>query len=191
MLALQIPLTPSTADGTAPASIIPLSVPEIGIRQTEAQPVPAEVGMPVRMEIPSINVDAPIMPVGLVEDGKMDVPEHPADVGWYKLGPLPGQKGNAVLDGHLDIGQTPGVFFNLKHIQPGDIIRVTDHLGTVRSFRVRESVVYHVNDAPMEKIFGQTGGRHLNIITCAGIWRQNLNHYDKRLVVFTDLIERE
>lgn len=189
MLALQAPLTPRTADGTAPAHILPIPVPEIGIEQTEAQPVPPPVGMPVRVEIPSIGVDANVVTVGLVGNGKLDVPAHPADVGWYELGAFPGQNGNAVLDGHLDIGKTPGVFYHLRDVNVGDVIRVTDHLGTVRGFRVREAHVYPVNAAPMEKIFGEADGKHLNIITCAGVWRKDMNHYDKRLVVFADLIE--
>lgn len=183
MLGIQLAY-PDASDAPAPVALS-----AIGIGHIQARPAEQSIGVPVRVEMPSIGVDADIVPVGLIEGDKMDVPEQPEDVGWYKLGALPGQKGNAVLDGHLDIGGMPGVFFRLKNIQPGEMIRVTDHSGTVRSFRVREAVVYDVNDAPMRRIFGEADGRHLNIITCAGVWRKGMNHYDKRLVVYSDLIE--
>lgn len=191
VVGLHGPRSSGTADAPSPDAlpIVPIPVPDIGIERIEAQPAEDPIGTPVRVHLPSIGVDAAVVNVGLIEGGKMDVPADPADVGWYELGSLPGQKGNAVLDGHLDIGGEPGVFFRLDRVRPGDLIRVTDHLGAVRSFRVRETAVYDVRDAPMQKIFGDASGRHLNLITCAGTWREDMNHYDKRLVVFSDLIE--
>jgi hypothetical protein len=57
-------------------------------------------GLPVRLKIPSIGVDARIKPVGLTADGAMDVPAGPADVAWFDLGPRPGEIGSAVVAGH-------------------------------------------------------------------------------------------
>ena len=63
-------------------------------------PEQATSGFPVRLRIPSINVDAPVEYVGLTPDGAMDVPKERANVAWFNLGPRPGENGSAVVAGH-------------------------------------------------------------------------------------------
>src|SRR5665647_1830768 len=57
------------------------------------------VGVPVRLKIPTINVDATVESVGLTPDGDMDLPKDPDDVAWYELA-RPGEDGSAVMAGH-------------------------------------------------------------------------------------------
>src|SRR5476649_486493 len=57
---------------------------------------------PVFLEIPRFNIIANIESVAMDKEGRMDVPKKAEDVAWYNLGYTPGEKGNAVLDGHLD-----------------------------------------------------------------------------------------
>lgn len=181
-LVLQIPWAPRTSDGVIP-------VAEIGIAKIEAQPLEELPAVPVRVRIPSVDIDATIVEVGLTGSKKLDVPARAEEVGWYNLGAVPGETGKAVLDGHLDIGGKPGIFWNLKHVKIGDTVEIQDDAGISRTFRVYESAEYHVSNAPMKKIFGTSDKKLLNIITCAGIWREEMNHYDKRRVVFAELIE--
>ena len=95
-------------------------------------PTPAPpVGAPLRLQIPAIGVDAPIVPVGLRSDGAMEVPPA-AEVGWYRLGPRPGEPGSAVLAGHIDFDGRPGAFFELLSIPPGAEIIVTGDLSSRR-----------------------------------------------------------
>jgi len=47
-------------------------------------------GLPVRLKIPKINVDAPIISVGITSQGEMGVPKGPSDTAWFDLGPRPG-----------------------------------------------------------------------------------------------------
>jgi len=147
--------------------------------------------LPRRLRIGAIGIDAPIRDVGLLPNEQLDVPPEPDVVGWYRLGPLPGESGNAVLDGHLDLPGTKGVFWRLNELQPGDELEVDDEAGERRRFRVTETKVYDVHAAPLDVIFGDVDGKRLNLITCAGTWSDELDHYDKRLVVFTELIEDE
>ena len=63
-------------------------------------PEQATSGFPVRLRIPSINVDAPVEYVGLTPDGAMDVPKERANVAWFNLGPRPGENNSAVIAGH-------------------------------------------------------------------------------------------
>src|SRR6185436_6178865 len=51
-------------------------------------------GLPVRLIIPSINVDAKIIYVGLAPDGSVGVPAGPDEVAWFGLGPRPGASGS-------------------------------------------------------------------------------------------------
>jgi LPXTG-site transpeptidase (sortase) family protein len=144
---------------------------------------------PSSLSIPSIKLTAPVIDIGLLPGGKLDVPADRGILGWYNLGPRPGEQGNSVIDGHLNTKEGDGAFWNLKHVKVGDLVHVSDKNGITKTFRVREMHVYPVADAPMKKIFGYDKNKHLNLITCAGVWRKEFDHYDKRLVVFTDLVE--
>lgn len=179
-LLLQVSWVPQTHDE-------PLA--EIAIQVTEAQPIEERIGRPVRLMIPAIGVDAFIEDVGLVENEKLDVPVGRENAGWYELGPLPGKRGSAVIDGHLDIGGKPGVFWDLRRLKTGDEITVIDEFKTSRRFRMRKAEVYPVAQAPMQEIFADKSGIFLNLITCAGTWREELDHYDQRLVVYAERID--
>lgn len=151
-------------------------------------------GQPVRLTIPSIGVDADIESVGLSwrGNGEMGVPTNFTDVGWYNGGVLPGMPGNAVIDGHLDGKDVPrAVFYDLDRLQPGDVVEVMDEEGNTLTFRVVRSALYDY-DAPTADIFtGDASQARLNLITCAGDWDTTAKLYDKRIVVFTELIARD
>lgn len=147
------------------------------------------VANPYRLVIPSIGLNARVEDVGILPDGKLDTPDDIRKVGWYQKGPKPGLAGNAVIDGHLDIGKKPGVFWHLNKVKPGQVMYVIDEKGQRIAFRVKERQIYHVSEAPLQKIFGKSDGRNLNLITCAGTWDKKLNHYDKRLIVYTERID--
>lgn len=145
----------------------------------------------VRLIIPTIDVDAPIESVGLVEGKYLAVPTQSPweDVGWYQYGPLPGERGNAVIDGHLDRpGALPAVFWNLHKLQVGDVVMVVDASGKIWRFRVTATHEYAPDAAPLNEIFGTSSGAHLNLITCSGQWIAAQHQTTLRLVVYTELI---
>lgn len=143
-------------------------------------------GIPVRLTISAIAIDAAIQPLGVTTMGDMDTPTDFTQVGWFNLGSRPGEKGSAVLDGHFDgPNGEPGIFANLEKLQTGDTITVTDEYGAVRSFTVRESRTYSPGYA--EEVFRTNDSSHLNLITCFGDWDANKNSFTKRLVVFADI----
>lgn len=144
-------------------------------------------GLPLRLKIPTINVDAAIKNVGLTSNGSMDITESQDDVAWYKLGPRPGENGSAVIAGHFGLRNQKGsVFDNLHKLHPKDKIYIEDDKGTIISFVVRESKSYDPQaDAPA--VFGSNDGQpHLNLVTCEGVWDEASKTFSKRLVVFTD-----
>lgn len=149
-------------------------------------PVGVNRGLPVRLKVPKINIDANVLYMGLTKAGAMDTPTNVVDVGWYKLGPLPGNTGSAVIAGHIDgLRGEPGVFSNLDKLQAGDTLSVTDTTGQATSFVVHEVRIYDQNEQPPE-VFSSSDGAHLNLISCTGTWDAAQHHFLKRRVVFTD-----
>lgn len=152
-----------------------------------AAPRPAA---PVRLIIPALGLDAPVVDVGQTPIGTMEVPAHPQETGWFKLGVRPGETGNAVLAGHLDtVSGRPAVFWSLHTLKAGDEVRIIDARGNLLRFRVTGSETYDHDKAPLEEIFGTHDASRLNLITCNGAWDGTKQLYDKRLVVFTERIE--
>lgn len=143
--------------------------------------------LPVRLMIPSINVDAAIEYVAHTPEGAMDVPSNTKDVGWYELGPSPGEIGNAVISGHFDGREgKSGVFNNLNELKTGDKLYIINDQGSTITFVVQESRLYTPGHA--DEVFLPNGGVHLNLITCDGVWNKDKKSYSKRLVVFADIL---
>jgi sortase (surface protein transpeptidase) len=145
----------------------------------------ATFGLPQRLIIPSIKVDANITYMGLTKSGDMDVPPDLINVGWYKYGTKPGEVGSAVIAGHLEGTKDLGVFIGLNKLQPGDIVKIRNDRDETIEFIVREKRTYKQDERPSE-IFNAADGSHLNLITCTGVWSNAQQRYSHRLVVFTD-----
>ncbi len=144
-------------------------------------------GLPIRLKIPSINVDATVEYVGLNSDGAMDVPKSSDNVAWFNSGPRPSENGSAVIAGHY--GWRSGiqaVFDELYKVRKGDKIYIEDNGGVVVSFVVRKIRRYD-QAADASDVFGSNDGKsHLNLITCEGSWDKSQKSYSDRLVVFAD-----
>jgi len=176
LLILQSPSSPTTTSTTAPRK------PE------EVKQTATSYGLPVRLKIPKINVDAHIDQMGLTPEGDMQAPVELQNVGWYKLGPRPGDIGSAVIAGHF--GRSPNgelpVFEELHTLSAGDIINIEDEKGQVATFVVRELQTFSQNEAALN-VFGSNDGKaHLNLITCQGTWNKTQQTYSDRLVVFSN-----
>lgn len=150
--------------------------------------VTAKVEFPTNLKIPKLGINAPVLQVGLDENGKMGVPESVEVVGWYNLGAKPGEKGNAVFAGHLDtITGAPAVFYNLSSLEKGDEIISTDISGKQYRFKVTRKEVYPFDRFPLQDIFGDSKDSSLNLITCAGVFDLTSLNYTQRVVVFSKL----
>lgn len=144
--------------------------------------------LPVRLKIPSINVDAAIEYVGFTSNREMEVPKNTVDVGWFEPGIRPGEKGSAVIAGHFNgkNGET-GVFADLYKLKMGDKLYIEDSKGITTTFIVRESRTYDPGLAG-DVFSADNGIAQLNLITCDGVWDGVKKSYNKRLVVFTDRV---
>ncbi len=146
-----------------------------------------QVDLPTHIKIPSIDIDAPFEYVGLTPEGAMDIPKSYANVGWFNLGPKPGENGSAVIAGHYSlIDNKPAVFDNLHKLKTDDKIYIEDEKGRNIIFVVRKIEIYD-KDGDSSAIFSSNDKKaHLNLITCNGVWNNAENTFSKRLVVFTE-----
>jgi sortase (surface protein transpeptidase) len=170
-----------------PGRSLPAPATPGGVTGTPATATPSPPGVPVRLRIPALGIDAHTESVGL-SGANMAVPASAWDVAWFKLGPRPGLAGNAVIDGHLDTATGPAIFLRLEALAPGDLLYVRDSYGVERAFKVTALASYVDSKAPLALIFGPSSVPHLNLITCAGTWQMDQKNYSQRLVVYTTLV---
>ncbi|MFK4226731.1 class F sortase [Streptomyces sp. NPDC019890] len=142
-----------------------------------------------RVRIPAIRVDAPVMNVGLDHDGWIAAPppQDPNIAGWYQNGIAPGQRGTAVVVGHVDNLSGPAVFYGLGSIQKGEHIEVSRFDGKTAIFEVYGVEVFSKQDFPGARVYGDTGFAELRVITCGGGYTKS-NGYSGNVVVFARMV---
>ncbi|WP_337925004.1 class F sortase [Arthrobacter jiangjiafuii] len=142
----------------------------------------AETTAPPRtLTLPSIAAGSDLMQVELREDGTLEVPPgNPgAPAAWYTGSPKPGDPGPAVILGHVNAeGGGPGIFADLRKLQPGDEVSVAREDGTTAVFSVVRAEQYPKDAFPTEQVYGNTAGPELRLITCDG--------YDPKTGTFGD-----
>ncbi|MGZ9220672.1 MAG: class F sortase, partial [Anaerolineales bacterium] len=150
------------------------------------------VDVPLELLIPSLNVNAPILGVGLTSENVMDSPKGPIGdpvwhtAYWYRGSGIPGDVGTATIAGHVNdpLGR-PEIFADLQDLQPGDLIII--HVKYTNSdirFIVNQTKTYSLQESSdpdvLTQIYGAgpvagtepqpapDGLSHLTLITCAG-----------------------
>jgi hypothetical protein len=190
-----------------PAAALPVPAalvdPTLGL---QAGPVP----VPLMLEIPAINVDIPVLGVGITSKDAMDAPEGPENdpvwqqAFWYRGSAVPGADSTALIAGHVDdpLGR-PGAFANLDQLQPGDLVVVHDsRSGLDVRFSITGSQTYSLAQAAEPAVLAQIYGAgpadatgpmpssdglsHLTLITCAGIFVNGT--HDHRIAVYATRI---
>ena len=141
--------------------------------------------IPVHLEIASIGVSSTIIQLGLQRDGQVAVPTNTRQVGWFRLGPTPGQLGASVLLGHVDSYRGPAVFFRLNLVKVGAIIKVTLGSKAVLKFRVVKVATYLRRAFPSKLVYSAHGVRELNLVTCGGAFNRAVRSYVANVVVFS------
>ncbi|EST35637.1 class F sortase [Streptomyces roseochromogenus] len=142
-----------------------------------------------RVRIPAIQVNAPVMPVGLNADGWVTAP--PADnanlAGWFTGAVSPGETGTAVIVGHVDNQRGPAVFYGLGALKKGNRIEVLRKDGKTAVFETYGVEVFSKSGFPADRVYGSKGTPELRVITCGGGFSKK-NGYDGNVVVFARLV---
>lgn len=139
---------------------------------------------PSRLAIESLGIDMAVEPVGIAEDGQMEVPERAEIAGWYRYGPdLASGEGHIVLAAHVDDPRGIGPFARLRELQPGDRVEVFDG-DRMRVYLVERVEQTDKREVDFADVFSRTGDERLALITCGGTWDSELRHYSDNVVVW-------
>jgi hypothetical protein len=143
---------------------------------------------PIHLAIPIIGLSEKLSELGLNKNGTVQVPKSWSVPGWYKLGPSPGQKGSAVILGHVDSVKGPAAFYQLSKLRPGNLVSVTLLDGRTVHFRVIGLRMYLKKNFPNRLVYGSRSYSALQLVTCGGVFDSGTHHYLSNLVVFTKLV---
>lgn len=170
-----------------------ISTPTPGPSPTPSAEFPPGSSAPIaRIIVPVAEIDAPIVVKGVDNGGVMIAPDTANDVAWYDFSAHPGFGGNAVFAAHVDyVNVGPAVFWNLKDLEPGDIIDIRLEDGTLYRYAVNFKQQYDSATAPVSEIVGATPKESVTLITCSGTFSSATHQYDKRLVVRAERIQFE
>ena len=169
----------ATATPRAPAGSVEDRGPGPDPARQQAQTAP-----PVRVSVPSLGIDSPLVPLGLTPTGEIEAPETYDRAGWFEQGPRPGDTGAAVIAGHVDSRSGPAVFYHLSSLKPGAEIVVERADGSAATFRVQRLARYPKDDFPTVEVYA-TNDRELRLITCGGDFSEG--DYQDNVVVFATL----
>ncbi|WP_030686617.1 class F sortase [Streptomyces globisporus] len=175
------PLAAAAPDGTRAglAALAPVSVPA---------PLPASP--PVRVRVPAVRVDAPVTAVGLDADGWIEAPPPEDDrlAGWFTGAVTPGERGTAVVVGHVDTPNGRAVFYDLGAVGKGHRVEVVRRDGRTAVFAVYGVEVVPKEGFPAERVYGDAGVPELRLITCGGTFTEE-SGYAGNVVVSARLVE--
>lgn len=187
------PAPSTTASASPAASATPLAArtpaptaPAIGrssgrLADVDLAPPPP----PTSISLPSIGVEAAVVPVGVDPDGLMGVPEDVRTAGWYRWGSAPASaQGTVVVAGHVDDReQGRGAFFDLRVVEVGDEVTLTDAEGATSTWRVTGRRTFDKSSLPVEDLYRRDGPPRLVLITCGGEFDRAARSYESNVVV--------
>lgn len=180
---------PAAAPAPAPVASRPASpAPSVtGTAKAESFSLPRSA--PTRLLIPSIDVDAPFTELSIGSSGRLNAPP-PDDtnlVGWFAGGASPGERGTAIVAGHLDTTTSPAVFASLSSLSEGDTVSVVRKDGTTADFVVDDVENFPQDDFPDDRVYADTPDPQLRLITCGGSYDRSKKRYTENTVVFAHL----
>ena len=169
-----LPILPARERPAATSTATPTATPPRARR-----PAP-----PVRVEIPALGIDAPLVRLGLDATGALEAPRRFDVAGWWTGGSRPGERGPAVIAGHVDSKSGPAVFYELGRLRRGDAVVVHRRDGTRVRFVVSGSGRYAKDRFPTARVYGPTRRPALRLITCSGDFDHSSGHYLDNTVVY-------
>ena len=154
------------------------------VRRVRTVAVAHREPLPVRVQVPAIGVDATLVRLGLDASGALEVPRRPEQAGWFGRTARPGERGAAVIAGHVDSASGPAVFYRLGALQPGQTIRIRRRDRSSISFRIRRVERWPKDRFPTARVYRATRGPTLRLITCGGAFDARSGHYVDNTIVF-------
>jgi len=175
---------------TGGATMVPSSVRTVPPRTAAEVAAALRPSAPVRIIIPSLRVDAPVMRLGRAADGSIQVPplaDHNL-AGWYDRSVTPGQDGTSIILGHVDTVTGSSVFYSLKNLTRGELVEVVRADGKTATFSVDGVQEVAKATFPSAEIYGNTRYPELRLITCGGPFDTATRQYLDNIVVYAHLV---
>ena len=154
------------------------------VRRRLVNVIDREAPRPTAIRVPAIGVRARVIPLGLNPDGTMQTPAGFSETGWYKPWREPGERGAAVITGHVDSVDGPAVFYRLRDLRRGDIIRIARADRSVVRFRVEGLERWPKAAFPTHRVFRPTRVAALRLVTCSGDFDESTGHYVDNTIVY-------
>lgn len=177
----QQTLTESVVLEVEPA--VDLTPPPPAPPPAEAAGITAAPVAPLAVRFAGVDIDEDIRPVGLRDDGGLEIPGAD-EIGWWRFGSSPGLPGTTVLAAHVSWNGALGPFFRLGDAQIGDQLEVTAGDGSIRRYQVVERTMYMKGGLPTDRIWTTSGDETLVLITCGGEFNDDIHRYRHNIVVF-------
>ncbi len=156
----------------------------------EPTPTPkAPLDVPVKIYFSSQKISTDIVPVGIDKNNVMEAPDDPGIGGWLKFSVVPGEPGNAILDGHDSFRGVKGIFSVLKKLELGDEVIIEHADGVFSHFKVTDINTYLATEFPDDVMqVTNEGDPRMTLITCLGDY--DFTGYSKsRVVVICELAD--
>ncbi|TDC84137.1 class F sortase [Nonomuraea deserti] len=144
----------------------------------------AEAAAPVRLRVPAIKLSTKVIPLRLDTEGRLVAPKSFDRVGWNEAGPEPGERGVAVVAGHVDSTTGPAVFHRLRDLRRGDRVHVDRADGSTVTFVVGRVTRYPKSRVPDKEVYHGGRGAELRLITCGGTFDRARRSYRDNVIVF-------
>jgi hypothetical protein len=183
--------TDELANQAAPMGVASATVPvdDPAISHARPKPAPAPsplprgpISPPVQLLIPLLDVHRAVENVGVDQFGTLNLPVNSWNAGWYEWGPVPGARGDAVIEGHAGYPRHPMLFGKLATLQPGAQIVVVLADGSRRLFLVVSMRSVPAGSAP-SGLAEPSGPARLTLVTCTGHFDKKSFWYSERLLV--------
>jgi sortase (surface protein transpeptidase) len=147
-------------------------------------PIDRVAAPPRWIRIPAIGVSAAVVPLGLNPDRTLQTPQEWGQTGWYTGGPEPGERGPAVIAGHVDSTSGPAVFYRLGELHRGALISIRRADRSRVRFRVQGVERWPKDRFPTRRVYGRTRTAALRLITCGGAFNSASGHYLDNTIVY-------
>ncbi|MEW9528987.1 class F sortase [Microbispora sp. NPDC049125] len=143
--------------------------------------------VPKRIDIPALSLKAPLMKLGLSDEGDVELPpfDRPSTAGWYTGSAVPGEPGASVIIGHVDTKTAPAVFYRLRDLRKGALVKVARSDGETAEYRVDSVERVSKDSFPAERVYAEDG---LRLITCGGDFDWSRHEYRDNIIVYASFV---
>lgn len=161
------------------------STPEVLGVQTQAKD-PSRV--PASVNIPSLNLNAQVEPVGIHTNGTVALTQDHRKVGWYKSSAPSGANSTVLLVGYR-FGETP-IFSSIDQLHTGDVVELRNVGGESFWYQISSIDFYAAKDVPLAKLVTIDQGESLVLAGNSGDWDETKKEFSERIIVVAKPVKR-